>query len=376
MIRLVFCISTLDVGGAERQLVQLICGLSRSRYEPTLLVLGTPPRPPQDELLSILGEQRVSVQFLNARGWRDGPRVLSQLRQAFATLRPDIVQAFLAHANVAVALAARRTRSPAIVTGIRVADERINLHAALSRWTEARVARHVCVSESVRMHAVERMGLDRGKTLVVPNGVDVARMQGVERLPVEELGLPAGRRLLLSVSRLDRQKRVDWMLARLPRVFARLAEHHLVIAGEGPERRRLERQIRRLGLASRVHLVGWRDDLPRLYAAAEIVLLSSAWEGMPGAILEAMAAGRPVVTTRVQGVEELLGDNAPAQVVAADDTAGFEAMLMHLATDGARREALGSANRARAIRHFSIDAMVTRYEALYTDLVQSAGVAP
>lgn len=366
--RIAFCITTLETGGAERQLVELATRLPRDRFEPVVAVLSCPPSPPQDEFVQRLAKHAVPASFLCGRSWWQAPVVQRRLSQWLGRMRPDLLQCFLAHANVLGAWAARRLGIP-IVTGIRVAEQRRNCHRLLQRWTAPLVDRHVCVSRSVAGFAEQSMGLACDKLIVIPNGVDIARFTDVEPLSHDELGLAPGRRVLLFVGRLEPDKRPDWLLERLPAITARLAEHDLVIVGRGRLEERLRRRAAGLGVADRVHFVGWRPDVPRWMAAADLVLLTSAAEGMPNVVLEAMAAGRPVVTTEVHGVEELLGEHHTRQVVPADSPSAFVEAVVRIAADRVLAARLGEQNRARATREFSFAAAVDRYGALYASLL-------
>ncbi|MEX2092961.1 MAG: glycosyltransferase, partial [Pirellulales bacterium] len=305
--RIAFCITTLDVGGAERQLVELATRLPRDRFEPAVVVLSRPPHPPNDELVRTLAEHSIPVSFLGGRSIWQAPLIYRRLTNWLREERPDLLQCFLAHANVLGAYAGHRLGIP-IVAGIRVAEQRLNGHRWLQRRTAPFVERYVCLSQSVADFAESAMRLPREKLVVIPNGVDVARFAEISPIDLAKLGLPPGRRMLLFVGRLDPQKRPDWLLDRLPDIAKELPHHDLVLVGEGPLEDKLRRQATRLGVADRVHFAHWRRDIPRLLAAADLLVLTSAAEGMPNVILEAMAAAKPVVTTEVHGVAELLGD--------------------------------------------------------------------
>jgi len=367
--RIAFCITTLDPGGAERQLVELATRLSRERFEPAVVVLSGPPRPPADVLVERLRQHSLPLTFLGARSvWHTG-RAWRGLSHLLRDWRPALVQSFLAHANVLGASAAHRAGVGSIVTGIRTAEQRTNWHRWLQRRTDRFVDRHVCVSQSVAEFARRVMRLPREKLVVIPNSIDAARFAAVTPLPLGELGLPPGRRIILLVARLEPDKRPGWLLERMPQLARRLPQHDVVIAGRGPLDRALRRQAARLGVADRVHFVGWRPDVPRLLAAADVVVLTSAWEGMPNAMLEAMAAARPVVVTEVHGAAEVLGENAAGQLVPANDPPAFVAAVTRLAGDPTLAARLGRRNYERVVREFSVQRMVGSYAELYDSLL-------
>lgn len=223
-----------------------------------------------------------------------------------------------------------------------------------------------CVSQRVARQA-QSVGVDSNRIVVIPNGVDVARFAAAAPVETSALGVAPGRKVLLSIGRLDLQKGFDWLLEQMPRLLSQLPDHDWVVVGEGPQRESLEQQAMRLDVARRVHWVGWQPDTARLLAAASLVLLPSRWEGMPNVLLEAMASGLEVVATRVEGVTELLGDEAEAQSAELGDEEGFAARVLERA--GAPQGERGEANRRRVAAHFSLDGMIHAYARLYDELL-------
>jgi glycosyltransferase involved in cell wall biosynthesis len=148
-----------------------------------------------------------------------------------------------------------------------------------------------------------------------------------------------------------------------------LPEHDLLLVGRGPDRERLERLAEELSLRARVHFAGWRDDVAAVLRASDMLLLPSAWEGMPNVILEAMASGLSIVATDVEGVREVVSPLASEQVVPPHDQEGFAARVRAIAGDGILRKMLGDANRERVGREFTIQSSIKGYEQLYDSLI-------
>jgi glycosyltransferase involved in cell wall biosynthesis len=145
----------------------------------------------------------------------------------------------------------------------------------------------------------------------------------------------------------------------------------LLLVGDGPDRESLQRAALQLGISS-AHFLGFRGDIPQLLAASDLYVLPSRWEGMPNVVLEAMASGRAIVATDVEGVREALGPNAKHQVVPLNDPSGFSERIVTLLADSALRQRLGNANQQRAAEAFSFAAMVGAYEQLYLELAARA----
>jgi len=370
-IRVALCITELDVGGAERALVELATRLDPARVEPVVYCLQ--PRPESDEASCVppLEAAGIKVHCLGARRSRQIPGALGQLKRLLVDEKPDLVQTFLFHANIAGRIAARRAGVRRVVSGIRVAERHSRWHLWIDRLTARLVDRHVCVSQAVARFSAERARLPADKLVVIPNGIDVERYPANQPANLEALGLRADRRVVTYVGRLDRQKGVRWLLETAPLWLERLPDCDLLLVGKGPEQAALEVVSRERGISGRVQLAGWRSDVPEILAASDLLVLPSVWEGMPNVVLQAMASRLPVLATDVEGVRELLGPAADAQIVRYGDTEAFAEKLVALMSDRALASELGRQNRRRVRSEFTLSRMVAAYQDLWESLVGS-----
>jgi starch synthase (maltosyl-transferring) len=240
---------------------------------------------------------------------------------------------------------------------------------AVERRTAARADKVICVSRCVAEVCAGRLRVPGDKLVVIPNGIEAEAYRGLQPADLTRFGLAAGRRAIVFVGRLHAQKGLDWFLSFASRVFEQLPEHDLLLVGDGPQRVRLESSVRSLGLERRVHWAGWSPQVPQILRASDLLVLPSRWEGMPNALLEGMAAGLPVVSTRAQGVEELLGPLADEQCADFGDAEAFLQRLRRLAENRQAAAELGRKNRERVERHFSKQAMLQAYEDVYASLV-------
>lgn len=373
-VKVAFCITELDPGGAERALVELVTRLDRGRFCPVVYCLGPRPMGNPTSLADRLEEAGVPLTCFNARSVLALPGIVSRLRRQMVADAPRIVQTFLFHANVMGAWAARRAGVPHVVTGIRVAERHAMWHLRVARWADRFVDRHVCVSESVRAFSISQGGLAAEKLTVIPNAVDLQRFSGVEPADRKSLGVSAEARVIACIGRLDRQKGIEWLLEALRDVSPRVPRAELLLVGNGPEQESLQRLAARYCPVP-VHFLGFRVDVPQILAASDLVVLPSRWEGMPNVVLEAMASGRAVVATDVEGVREGLGPNAPQQLAAVDDPRGFAERIVVLLNDAELRNRLEKANLQRAREDFSFSAAVGAYERLYSELLSGGGAA-
>ncbi len=366
-LRIAFCITGLQIGGAERTLVELASRLDRQRFQAVVYSLGPRPAGNGPSLADELDRAGIETHHLGAKSVWALPATLRRLTDLLKDYQPDVLQTFLFHANVLGSWAARRAGVPRVVTGIRVAEPRA-WHRWVARQTAHWADRHVCVSQSVADFTVQVTGLDPQSLLVIPNGVDVSRFAQAVPVDLSLLGVPAGRSAFACVGRLDAQKGIDWLLDLLPGVFAGRQTHDLLLVGAGPEEPALRAEAARLGIVDRVHFAGLRADIPAILAAIDALVLPSRWEGMPNVLLQAMATGKPVLATDVEGVAELLGPAGADQMVPRSDPQAFSGKLLALLGEPSLRAQLGGQNAHRIAEQFTIERMVTAYERLYETL--------
>jgi glycosyltransferase involved in cell wall biosynthesis len=363
-IRLAFVITELEPGGAERCLVELATRLDRSRFSPVVYSLG--PAPEKQSLVARLAASGVPTHFLGFTSSWQYFRAVGHLSKMLEEQRPEIVQTFLFHANIIGAAAARKAGVPHLISGLRVADPRW-WRIACERSMTKSADRYVCVSQGVA-EFYRRRGFSAEKLVVIPNGIEIARWRNAKPKDLAELGLPSGRRAILFVGRLDKQKGMDRFFQELPALFRELPDYDLLVVGDGPQAAALERSARRLESHDRVHFLGWQADIPPIMAAADVLVLPSRWEGMPNVVLEAMAVGKPVVATQAEGTVELVGLAALEQTVPVGEWQQFRTQLTSVLRDKSLAADLGRRNQMRA-EQFSLEAVVLRYERLYQSLI-------
>ena len=362
-------IHSLDTGGLENGVVNLVnaaapdlrhvivcmtaAGAMRERLTPAVEVFSLGKRPGQDvgavaRLVRLL--RRVRPAIVHSRNWA-----------AF-----DAVPA------------ARLAGAPVVVHGEHgrdIADPhgRNARRNRLRRVLSPLITRFVTVSHDLARWLVEDVRLPARKVLTIPNGVALERFAGTG-LPEarRRLGLPADVPIVGTVGRLDPVKDQ----AGLVRSFAAVRSAHpdalLLVAGEGPCRADLARLIEELGVGRQVRLLGDRPDVPTVLGALDLFVLPSIAEGMSNTVLEAMAAGLPVVATRVGGNGEMVEDGVTGRLVRPQDPDGLAAVIAAYLEDPHLRATQGKAGRQRAAEHFSLDRMCAAYTDLYRRLLPGA----
>jgi len=203
-----------------------------------------------------------------------------------------------------------------------------------------------------------RYGLDPHTRIAPPDARHLLRVS---------LGLPDDALLIGSVSRLIEQKGLVYGLRAFVEVAGEFPAAHYVLAGAGPLRDALEGTARDLGAGGRVHFLGWRDDAPAIFAALDLLLAPSLWEGFGLVFLEAMALGVPVISTRVIAIPEVIADGETGWLVPPGNVEALAGALRAALSDPDERRRRGEAGRARLEAQFTVDAMVERTLALYRE---------
>ncbi len=376
-VKILYIIGTLDVGGSEGQLVRLVTGLDRQRFEPLVCCLSS-----AGPYQSVLDAAGIPVEVIGFRGltiFRHPYRVALQLCRLIhfiRRVRPVLVHGFLFWAYILGTYAAKVASVPIVIASRRSLGTFKAGQAhylLLERLTNAMTDLWVANSEAVRQDTVRQEGVDPARIRVIPNGVDPNRFAGSADRPTvrHRLGLPADGPLLLTVSNLIHYKGHGTLLEAVSLITRKHPTARFVLAGEGPMRAEIERRIATAGLADLVRVLGERIDIPDLLRAADLLVHPSDEEGFPNAILEAMAAGRPVVATRVGGTPELVVDGVTGTLVPPRSPAALAAAVSHLLADSQLADRMGAAGRERAVREFSLARMVERTEALYAEVLRS-----
>jgi glycosyltransferase involved in cell wall biosynthesis len=320
------------------------------------------------------------AEFAMGRSFLD-LRILPPLVRALRRERPDVLHCHLVRANLYGRLAARWAGVPVVISTLRNIEEYMVASDALSRAvrqverrTAGWVSQYVAVSDGVREAAIRRLGLDPRRIITILNALDLGPFRQPPAGRHEgraELGLRPQVVALGSVGRLHAQKNYRLLIEALHDLQACAQDWQCIIVGDGDDRPRLEALIAAHGLQSRVRLLGFRDDVARLLGALDIFVLPSSYEGLPRALMEAMAAGLPCVVSRVGGNAEAVVHDETGLVVAPGDRAALAQALQRLISDESRRAEMGRAGYARAHTLFAPVRMANDYRALYSALLRS-----
>jgi len=381
-------ILTLEQGGAQ-EVVRLLCEHAPPQWRVPLVVTfeDGPVRGQLERLgvrVEVLGVRRHGIEAPH-RFLAEGAAIRRRLRELAEECDADVVQTHLLETLDFHALGlVRGARPRAVVWTIHNVEflpdgstpwlwlKQLG-HRVLYRLQSGRVSAIVAVSASVRDAFVAATRVRPERVRVIANGVDLARAQaGAERPALlAELGLDEPVALALVVGRLAEQKGHRVLVEAAARLAAERPQLHYLLVGEGPLQERLAEQVREAGLAERFHFLGVRSDVPRLLAACDLFVQPSLWEGLSVALLEAMAAARPVVATAVSGTVQAMVPDETGLVVPPGDAAALAGAIARTLDDPAAAQRRAAAARERVRERFSVEAQVRSCSALY-DSVRSA----
>ena len=369
-------VGQLQTGGAERQLYELAVRLDRTRYEPVVVCLSEVGEP----FASRLASRGIRVILLQ-RSRNHDPARLFKLSHVLREERVDLLHSFLLAANAyawsAALLARASLRRVPLIASSRTCIPPVNRFLrAVHRRAFLGAAVVIANSNRVMEFTRDHYALPAHRIRVIPNGVDLEPFgpegigPGARDAIRRELGIPAGARVVGTLGRISPEKNLGLFLRMAKSLSAgEDAGVLFVIAGGGPLVSALRLQAADLGLSGRVHFLGPRQDVARVLSAFDLFVLTSDTEGLPNAVMEAMAARLPVVATRVGGTVELVEEDKTGFLVDPGDLDRLTARVRALLPDEETRRRMGHEGRRRIEAGFSADLMVRRTVALYDEVL-------
>jgi glycosyltransferase involved in cell wall biosynthesis len=369
--RVLHLINSFEIGGTERQAVALLCRLNSERYDVKLAALRN--RGPfyhelEERFPDVPEFPLTSFYNLNA------VRQLARLRALMARERIDILHAHDFYAGFIGAAAAR-------LAGVRVIACQRHLKLSdrpIHEWGTRlihRLAHRILVnSEAIRDHLLSRDGAHASKLVVIKNGIssiaDSYEARALHDRLCHELEVDGDSKLIGMVARLQPVKGHRFFLEAAARAIGKEPKAQLVLVGDGPLKRDIEDQAARLGIRERVHMLGDRTDAARLVASFDLLVLASLHEGLPNAVMEAMAAGVPVVATAVGGTKELIADGETGYLAPPGDACALGERITFALANEAERMRVAASGRRFINVEFGMERMVESVEKLYDELMR------
>ncbi len=357
-IRVLHVIDSFDLGGAQTALLNLVRAMDRTRFSAEIACMHG--RGVFWENFSALG---VPVHSLSPAKWL--PLYVPRLMQLIIQRRFDVVHCHLFGANWIAKPVAAAMRVPVLVNHDQCND-RLRHDSSGARWIDTatnRLSSHVCaVSRSTRDFLIEQEHLPGSRVSVVYNGVDTAHFTPAPRIAPPEAGA-----LIAGVGRLHPQKDFTLFLDVAAALAKQHSTVHFLIAGTGPEDAALRDHAAALGIADRVTFAGHVSDMREVYGKADLLLMTSRYEGTPLTVLEAMASGVPVVASRLDGIAEVITDGADGFLITPGLRDEFVRRVSAVLADAELRGRVAQAARETVVANFSAKAMTAQVEAIYTE---------
>lgn len=365
-LKVMLLVPTLDQSGAEKQLTLLAGRLPCNEFDVHVVAL-TRGGPFAAELV----QRGVRVTVIGKR-WKFDPFALAKLRRLVIAEQPDILHTWLFAANAYGRLIVGRHMSPRpkVIVSERCVDVwkagwQLWLDKKLIERTDRLIGNSRAVAEFY-----QSLGYSPERIDVIHNGIDVPEPTPFDRSALlAELEIPAGSPVIGFVGRMARQKRVDDLVFAMGLVAILRPDAHLLLIGDGPERDKLMKFARSLNVDHLIRFTGHRPDAAKLLRVMDVFWLASDFEGQSNSLMEAMAAGLPVIASDIPPNRELVVDGENGFLVKVGDRVAFQQFTDRLLADPHLARRLGDAGRERMRRDFNIDAMVAAHAKLYRDSV-------
>jgi len=370
--KIAYIINNLTVGGAEKLLLSTVKRLNKEKYDITVC-----PMLKDNALLNDFQRTGVKVRCLNMSNKRD-IRGLLKLHQFFRSYKIDIVHTHLLEADIFGRFAAIWAKVPIIITTTHSVDGwklnsrryktkcRLFLNGIADKHSDAIIT----VSDYVKNFLIEHEGTDPKKIHVIKNGIEIHKNNKNSKPSFDKQETI----VLGSVGRLFEEKGFEYLLRAFQKAQNQYLNLKLLIAGDGPLRVELEKLADDLKITSGIEFMGVVDDIPTFLSKLDIFILSSIQEGIPLGLLEAMAAGKPVIATKVGGIPEVVDDGSDGILVPAANISELNDAILSLIQDERKRREMGRNARRKVIDAFNLDTAVKQLEDLYENLLQSQSI--
>jgi glycosyltransferase involved in cell wall biosynthesis len=372
-IRLLKIVPTLLCGGTENQAITLARSLHRQGFSLEVSCLRR-----LGPFVKDLNDEGIPLTEYPVPGFFSVTALLQQAKfmRHVVKRRIDVMHSYSFYGNVFGILPAKLAGTPVVIASIRDRGAYLTPMQKRVQRLACRFADCVLVNAEAVKQWLESEGYDPSQIVVIPNGVELSRFSDrpePDRIRAE-LGIPAGAPMVMVVSRFARQKGLEHFLEAASILAPRFPAVRFVMVGyANPAEQDYEDTLRtraeQLGLTRRVTLTGLRSDVPALLAASTVSVMPSLNEALSNVLLESMAAGAPIVATRVGGTPEAILDGVTGLLVEPGDSAGLAASIARLLDDPGLAARLGSAARKAIEDRYSIERMVRATQDLYLDLL-------
>ena len=371
--RIIHLITDLSTGGAQTALLRFLSAIDRNLYNPTVVCFYNGN--------SIIAKEihKLNIPVIDLGMTHKGRiDVFFRFNRLLQNERPVVLHTWLFHANLTGRLMGRLNKVPIIITSRRNINIGSKWRELLKRLTSGLDDKVVAVCEAVRQAEIVGSKIPAEKVVTIYNGIDPLPFTPVSidasRKIRNALGIHNDELVLGTIGRLEPQKGFFDLITSSSHIKAKYNSVRLIIVGEGELRNSLELQTINQNLSGTIKFAGLRNDIPELMSALDVFVSSSLWEGLPNVVLEAMAAGKPVVATSVGGTPEVVVDGVTGLLVPPHNPEAMARAIIRLLKNPELGTRMGRAGKERVLKQFSIQRMVTKTQQLYKELMIEKGV--
>jgi glycosyltransferase involved in cell wall biosynthesis len=365
--RILYVIPELRIGGAENQMLEVVRGLDKICYQPFVCSIWPPVG--LTETLRAVGAELVPIH----KRFRYDLSFIGRLSRWIRQHKIDIVHTYLFTANTWGRLAAILARTPHVIASERADRTEGTIAEIVNRLLAPFSEIILANSQSVYVRLQQELWW-KPRCMVIHNGVDAERFRMIASSDAIaqrriDLGIDPEVKVVGTVARMDQQKDYPTFLRAMRLVLDERSDIRVIVVGDGALRPQIEEMAFDLGLAEHVLLVGAQPQVERYLAVMDVFILTSLYEGLPNAVLEAMACGKPVVATQVSGTPELVVNGKTGYLVPPACPQKVAEAVLHILQDPARMHSLGQGGRERIEKYFTLAGMVQATQAVYADLL-------
>ena len=365
-VKILYVIATMDIGGAQKQLVQLVRGLNKNKYEPVVCCL-TKGGPLEDELR----QERIRC-FILYKRFKFDFSVILRLISLIRREKPDILHTYIFTANSfgrAAGIIGRVRKIIASEHGMDVWKSKFHflIDRILLHWTD----KVICVSDGVKTFYADKIGLSKEKSVTIYNCVAETTRNGANVDVIRKnCGIQSEDRLIGTIGRLAVGKGMKCLIHAIAIVRKQIPQIKFLIVGDGPQKTKLTELVDKLDMRKSVIFAGLQKDVSPFLNAMEFFVFPSLYEGLGIVLLEAMSFGKPVVASNIPGVDEVVVDGETGILVEHSNPVALASAIKKLLNNREQARMLGIAGRERAAKCFGCKRMVSEYEQIY-DALQS-----
>ena len=368
-INILHVISKLPIGGVENQLLLTLKNYDRIKLNPLVCSLLD-----KGEIGKEIEDAGIEVIALNKLKHRFDRSIAKDIYKLIKTRNVKIVRTHQYHANLYGRLAAWLAKVPCIIASVHnvyTIDRKLHrrmINRFLARFTDKVVA----VSEIVKKDILKYDGLREDKVMIIHNGIDTERLLNIDGNVIRsEFNISSDVPVIGTIGRLTFQKGQKYLIEAVSKIKEKFPSIMLLIVGDGPIKDELQNYSKTLGLNKHVIFTGSRRDIPPLLAAMDIFVLPSLWEGLPNALLEAMASGKTIIATDIPPIREIINNEKIGILVPARDSKAMASSIELLLNDKTSAETFCKSAQERAFSDFNITTTVDKYTNLYKDILSN-----